>query len=202
MRFVFRRQNQYISSLSKVKKNHQKNTKNPPKIGGILTSVCIDLLDKVTILCRLLVLPGGAGGILSLILFLYEKVCHRTSILEASFIWYSFLYFKETSCEAETLDQQRKIPICVGIFQRVSILFAIEDKTSIYLFSEKAKFFIENKHQQRKIPSDMGIFQRSFSYFRIEDRGSISHLSPKSKKSSKEHKKSPQNRGDFGFCMH
>ncbi len=63
-----------------------------------------------------------------LILFIYEKIHLRTSILEASLILYSILYYQEASCEAETLDQQRKIPTSNGDFSKeIFPIFTLED---------------------------------------------------------------------------
>jgi len=75
-------------------------------------------MDFIT-MPSLLVLPGGARGILPLIFFSYEKVPHRSSLLEASIHSDRVLFPRETSCEAiAKISEKEKSPLEMGIFLR------------------------------------------------------------------------------------
>ena len=114
-----------------------------------------DFLLLFNIMRPLLVLPGGARRFYLLTLFIYEKIQHRSSILEASLTLYRNIHETRASREAETLDRQRKIPVSSGDFSKeICPNFSIEVMGSISYFTQKSNFFPENqkKIQQHKTP--------------------------------------------------
>ncbi len=57
-------------------------------------------------------------GVLLLTLFIYEKIQHRPSILEASLALYRNIHETKASCEAETLRPAKKNPHLRGDFSK------------------------------------------------------------------------------------